>query len=59
MVGLQSGLHNLYWDLGFELFDSQRFKDVVYVVPLDISPVLLTDDWYNEKNFLLSMFIMV
>ena len=48
----ESGLHNLYWDLGFELFDSQRFKDVVYVVPLDdISPVLLADDWYNEKNF--------
>lgn len=44
-------LCDIYDELGFALIDSGRFENMVYVVPLDISSIIFSGNWYNEKCF--------
>lgn len=51
MLSNENELYNLYDKLGFKLLDSERFENAVYVLPLELSSIIFSGNWYNEKCF--------
>ena len=51
LLSNENELYNLYDKLGFKLLDSERFENVVYVLPLELSSIIFSGNWYNEKGF--------
>lgn len=51
LLSNENELYNLYDKLGFKLLDSERFENAVYVLPLELSSIIFSGNWYNEKCF--------